>query len=73
MFTKDFWKQAAERAVKTAAQAAAAMLAVDQTTGLLAVDWATVASVAGLAAAMSLLTSLVSAPFGAKGGPSVVA
>jgi hypothetical protein len=70
MFTTNFARQVVERAVKTAAQAALALLTANQT-GLLDVDWAAVASVAGLAALASVLTSLVS--FGGQpDSPSLV-
>lgn len=70
MLTKSFWAQALERAIKTAAQAALALLTANQT-GLLDVDWTAVASVAGLAAVASVLTSLVS--FGGQpDSPSLV-
>jgi hypothetical protein len=57
-----FWKGAAERAVKTFAQAAVAFIAVG-TTGILDLDYGTVASVAGAAALASLLTSIGNADF----------
>ena len=57
MFTLAFFRAAVERAVKTLAQTAAALLVADGT-GLLDTDWVTVASVAGMAAVVSLLTSI---------------
>lgn len=71
MFTKTFWKQALERAIKTAAQAAAALLTANGT-GLLDVDWGTVASVSGLAALASVLTSIVTSGVGQPDSPSAV-
>lgn len=72
MFTSFFWRSVVERAVKTFAQGAAALLVGDGL-GLLTVDWATVGSVAGLAAVVSVLTSVASAPFGEVDSPSAVA
>lgn len=63
MWTAVFWKQAAERAVKTAAQAALAFFIVGQTV-FTEVDWAVVGGGAAVAAIASVLTSLASAPFG---------
>lgn len=57
MFTRRFWKDTFERAVKTLAQAAVAVLTANAT-GLLDADWVTVGSVAGLAAVVSVLTSV---------------
>lgn len=55
-----WWKCAGIRALKTAAQAA---LATIGTTALIEqVNWAIVASTAGLAAVLSLLTSLAGLP-----------
>lgn len=54
--TKHFWLGATERAVKTFAQALLAGLVVGQT--LAATDWATLVSVAAVAALASVLTSL---------------
>ena len=71
MFSSTFWKAAAERATKTFAQAALALLVGDGL-GVLDVDWAKVGSVGLLAAVASVLTSVVSAPFGPVGSPSVV-
>jgi hypothetical protein len=72
MWTKTFWKQALERALKTFAQAALALLTGDGL-GVLDVDWTAVVSVGALAAVASILTSIVSAPVGPdKGSPSLV-
>ncbi len=71
IWTASFWRQAAERAIKTAAQAGAAFFVVGST-GVADVDWATVGGVAGAAAVASVLTSLASAPFGPADSPSLV-
>lgn len=72
MFTLIFWKQVAERALKTFAQAAVSLLAADGL-GILDVDWAKVGSVAAMALLLSVLTSIVSAPMGPdKDSPSLV-
>jgi len=54
--SKNFWLGVAERSVKTFAQALLAGLVVGQT--LAATDWATLVSVATVAALASVLTSL---------------
>jgi tRNA A37 threonylcarbamoyladenosine dehydratase len=59
MFTSKFWSYAGERAIKTFAQAAIAFLGAGSV-GLFAIDWAAMISVAGGAALLSLLTSVVS-------------
>lgn len=58
IFTKAFWAYAFERAVKTAAQAAVG--ALGSTALLHEVDFTLVASAAGIAAMISVLTSLAS-------------
>lgn len=55
--SKAFWVDTFDRAVSTFAQAAVAVLTAN-VTGLLDVDWVQLASVAGLAAGVSVLTSV---------------
>lgn len=71
MWTTVFWREAGERAIKTAAQTALAFFVVG-TTDLFSVDWQVVASGVGVAVIASLLTSIASEPFGPKGTPSLV-
>jgi hypothetical protein len=70
MLTAAFWKAAAERAVKTFAQAFAAFLVADAT-GILEVDWVKGASIAGLATLLSVLTSVGSDAITTGAGPSL--
>ena len=58
--TKAWVKAAGIRAVKTLAQTAAAMIGVGATIG--SVDWPTVISTAGVAAILSILTSVAGLP-----------
>lgn len=69
--SKRYWIDTTDRAVATFAQAAVGALTAT-TTGLLDLDWVQVVSVAGLAALVSVLTSVAfrgrgeeSAPYGA--------
>ncbi|WP_030143866.1 holin [Mycetocola saprophilus] len=57
--TKDFWIYAGERAIKTFAQTAVAVIGTTAI-GLIEVDWAGVASAAALAGVVSILTSVYS-------------
>lgn len=66
-----FWVSTLERAVKTVAQSAVATLTAG-VVGILDADWLTVASVAGLAGAVSLLTSIASGA-ATDGSPSLAA
>ena len=68
MFTKAFWRDAAERALKTGAQSLAGALA-GYTIGQ---DWKAALVGAAVTTASSLLTSMASAPFGTKGTASLV-
>ncbi|MEV0396717.1 holin [Polymorphospora rubra] len=72
MFTASFWRQAAERAIKTFAQSAIAILSVEGL-GLVDAPWPAVGSVAGLAAVVSILTSVASTGVGQPESPSAVA
>lgn len=64
-----FWAAAAERAIKTFAQTAVALLGSDAV-GLFDVNWASVASASGMAAVVSILTSIASSGVG-NVGPSL--
>jgi hypothetical protein len=73
MWSKRFWLSLVERALKTFAQALIAIWPLgDAALGLVDVDWRKSMSIAGLAAAVSVLTSIVSAPVGPDGSPSLV-
>jgi hypothetical protein len=65
MFTITFWKDAAERAIRTAAQALLALWATD-VAGVLEVDWLQAGSVAALAALTSILMSIIATGVGDK-------
>lgn len=69
IWTKAFWKGAGERAIKTFAQAGVAFVTAD-TVGLLDLDYVALASVSGLAALVSVLTSVANAEFVAGKAPT---
>lgn len=71
MLSKQFWFDVGERAVKTAAQTAVALIGTG-VVGFIEVDWMQVASVAGVAAVVSVLTSLASDRVGDPGTASLV-
>ncbi|MGH3938301.1 MAG: holin [Pseudonocardiaceae bacterium] len=71
MFTSLFWRLALERAFKTFAQTLVALLSAGGI-GLLNAPWTTALSAAGMAALLSLLTSVASEPWGARGTPSLL-
>ena len=72
MFTKSFWTQTAERAIKSAVQMALLMTAGATGFDLFTLDPARLALGALGAALLSVLTSLGSAPFGNPDFPSAV-
>jgi hypothetical protein len=71
MWSRRFWKQAAERCVKTAAQALVGVVGLDAANAL-AVDWKVAGAVAAGAVVLSLLTSLASLAIGPGDSPSLV-
>ena len=69
MHTKAFWHATAERAVKTLAQTAAALIGAG-VVNIVDVDWKQVVGVSATAALLSVLTSVASANVGGD-GPSL--
>jgi hypothetical protein len=67
--SRDFWLDALERAVKTAAQAALLVLGADAL-DVMAADWAAAGSFAAGGAVLSGLTSLLSLRLGSSGTAS---
>lgn len=61
LFSKEWWKAAGCRAIKTMAQTAVALLGTNAT-GILEVDWIQVLSVSALAGIVSILTSISGLP-----------
>lgn len=57
LFTTTFWKEAGNRALKTCAQTAVALIGTGAA-GILDVEWIGVVSGAALAAVLSILTSI---------------
>ncbi|HEX6969094.1 MAG TPA: holin [Micromonosporaceae bacterium] len=72
MFTVRFWRQAAERAVKSAAQAALGLWVGAEVFNAWDADWAKAGGVALGGAVLSLLSSLASGGVGQPGSPSAV-
>ena len=72
MWTLAFWKEALERAIKTAAQTLAALWVVGNVFNVLTVDWSQSLGIALGAMVLSFLTSLGSAGIGPAGSPSMV-
>lgn len=72
MFTKSFWKQVAERALKSAGQAVLGLWVGAEAFNVWDADWKRAGGVALGAAALSVVTSLASSAFGSASSPSVV-
>ena len=71
MWSAVFWKQAAERCVKTFAQTLVALLGAGGA-GIINAPWLDALSVAGMAALLSVLTSIASSTVAAADSPSLV-
>lgn len=69
MFTKEFWKRTAERAIKTFAQA---LIATGIVVGATSKEWQAAGLAAVIAAVLSVVTSVASEGVGEKGTPSLV-
>jgi hypothetical protein len=72
MFNIQWLRDATERALKSAAQAIVLALGASQGFDLFSADWQNVAGIAAGAAVLSVLTSVISAPLGAKGSASLL-
>jgi len=72
MFSKAFWKSAAERAVKTAAQTYIAVASVGGVFDLASISWTAIGAAAASATVLSVLSSIVSLGAGPEGSPSLV-
>ena len=68
--TRLFWTDLTERAGKTFVQGVLAVLTVQVVSSVLDVDWPSALAVAGTAALVSVLTSLLSFSFGNTGTAS---
>ena len=71
IWQKAFWQAAAERAIKSAAQAMVLVLAADIGFNVLTVDWQETLGVGAGGAVLSILTSIISSGFGPGDGPSL--
>lgn len=72
MWTLDFWKDAGERAIKTAAQSVITALFLAEGVNAFDIDFGLAAGFALGGAFFSILTSIASAPIGTKGTASLV-
>jgi hypothetical protein len=70
MFSADFWKATAERAVRTFAQSLVAVLTAGAT-NLFGVDWRAALATAGMATLLAVLTAIGAAKAG-RPGPGLV-
>lgn len=72
MFTKLFWKSAAERAAKSAAQAAVLYFGADQVFDAWHANWGAAGGIASGAVVLSVLSSIISSKVGDSSSPSLV-
>ncbi len=72
MWTIVFWKETADRALKTAAQGVLLGLGLGEGLNAFDVDFRLALGFALGGAFLSLLTSVISAPFGVRGAASII-
>lgn len=72
VFTRKFWKDAAERAAKSVAQAGLLYFAGDQVFDAWHADWRAAGSIAAGAALLSLLSSIASTRVGDSSSASLI-
>ncbi|CAN5885135.1 hypothetical protein BH24ACT15_BH24ACT15_34920 [soil metagenome] len=72
MFSKSFLLATLERSIKTLLQSLLAFLVSSGVTNIIDVDFGTALGVSGLAALISVLTSVVSGAVTSQPGPSLV-
>jgi hypothetical protein len=72
MYSREFWLGLIERAAKSTAQCLIGLWLGDTAFDLIQVDWRHALGLAAGAAVLSVLTSIVSAPVGVRGSPSLV-
>lgn len=70
MWAVDFWKDVAERAIKTFAQALISVLTVG--TPIMQLDWVDGLGIGATAAVVSVFTSIASSGLGEKGSASLL-
>jgi ammonia channel protein AmtB len=70
MFTQTFWKSAIERAIRTFCQTLVAVVGASQFDWMSA-DWQSLLVTSGIAAGLSVLTSVAGVNIGDKGSASV--
>jgi hypothetical protein len=72
MWTKSFWRQTLERAIKTFAQSMLLALGASKAFNLFLLDWKTLLGFGLGGMVLSVLTSLSSLSIGPAGSPSLV-
>lgn len=72
MFSKVFWIDAVERAIRTFAQAVLAVQSVDATSTTIQADWQGILTSAAVAAGFSLLFSIIASGTGDKTSAAII-
>lgn len=72
MWTKKFWLESLDRALKSAVQAPLTMWGIAKVSTISGLDWKNSLSLAGASFIVSLATSIVSAPIGSSNSPSIL-